>query len=201
MGGVIVHQAAIKLQAVSALNCTPCSFITRQLLPSPQIIPHADACTASWWPPLVILPSYQSSYSSPRLLHLVFLSHSVQCPLQTCSRLTVLDVVDTKGFALGSHLMYLKIYKECRQLCSLSYDERHKKHVEELCRNCGSSRILAGDDVISKDSRFYVTLQQAVSCSHDLVSSCTHYYYYHHHHHHLLYAGYLYLYSWDKLCP
>ena len=30
------------------------------------------------------------------------------------------------------------------------------------------------------------------------------YYYYchhHHHHHHLLYAGYLYLYSWDKLCP
>jgi len=31
-----------------------------------------------------------------------------------------------------------------------------------------------------------------------------HYYYYryyHHHHHHLLYAGYLYLYSSDKLCP
>ena len=27
------------------------------------------------------------------------------------------------------------------------------------------------------------------------------YYYYHHHHHHLLYAGYLYLYSRDKLCP
>ena len=30
------------------------------------------------------------------------------------------------------------------------------------------------------------------------------YYYYHHHHHHhhrLLYAGYLYLHSWDKLCP
>ena len=27
------------------------------------------------------------------------------------------------------------------------------------------------------------------------------YYYYHHHHHHLLYAGYLYSYSWDKLCP
>ena len=31
------------------------------------------------------------------------------------------------------------------------------------------------------------------------------YYYYHHHHHyhhhHLLYAGYVYLYSWDKLCP
>ena len=27
------------------------------------------------------------------------------------------------------------------------------------------------------------------------------YYYYYHHHHHLLYAGYLYLYSWDKLCP
>jgi hypothetical protein len=23
----------------------------------------------------------------------------------------------------------------------------------------------------------------------------------HHHHHHLLYAGYLYLYSWDKLSP
>ena len=32
-----------------------------------------------------------------------------------------------------------------------------------------------------------------------------HYYYYHHHHHHhhhhLLYAGYLYLYSWEKICP
>jgi len=35
-----------------------------------------------------------------------------------------------------------------------------------------------------------------------------HYYYYHHnlyqhhhHHHHVLYAGYIYLYSWDKLCP
>ena len=28
---------------------------------------------------------------------------------------------------------------------------------------------------------------------------CDYYYYYHHHH--LLYAGYLYLYSWDKLCP
>ena len=27
------------------------------------------------------------------------------------------------------------------------------------------------------------------------------YYGYHHHHHQLLYAGYLYLYSWDKLCP
>ena len=27
------------------------------------------------------------------------------------------------------------------------------------------------------------------------------YYYHHHHHHHLLYAGYLYWYSWDKLCP
>ena len=27
------------------------------------------------------------------------------------------------------------------------------------------------------------------------------YYYYYHHHHHLLYAGYLHLYSWDKLCP
>ena len=26
-------------------------------------------------------------------------------------------------------------------------------------------------------------------------------YYYYHHHHHLLYAGYLHLYSWDKLCP
>ena len=26
------------------------------------------------------------------------------------------------------------------------------------------------------------------------------YYYYYHHHHHLLYAGYLYLYSCDKLC-
>jgi len=26
-------------------------------------------------------------------------------------------------------------------------------------------------------------------------------YYYCYHHHHLLYAGYLYLYSWDKLCP
>ena len=25
--------------------------------------------------------------------------------------------------------------------------------------------------------------------------------YYYHHHHHLLYAGYLYLYSRDKLCP
>jgi len=31
----------------------------------------------------------------------------------------------------------------------------------------------------------------------------THYYHNrrHHHHHHLLYAGYLYLYSCDKLCP
>ena len=27
------------------------------------------------------------------------------------------------------------------------------------------------------------------------------YYYYYYHHHHLLYAGYLYLYSRDKLCP
>jgi len=27
------------------------------------------------------------------------------------------------------------------------------------------------------------------------------YYYYYHHHYHLLYTGYLYLYSWDKLCP
>ena len=27
------------------------------------------------------------------------------------------------------------------------------------------------------------------------------YYYYYHHHHHLLYARYLYLYSWHKLCP
>ena len=27
------------------------------------------------------------------------------------------------------------------------------------------------------------------------------YYYYYYHHHHLLYAGYLYLYSWHKLCP
>jgi len=27
------------------------------------------------------------------------------------------------------------------------------------------------------------------------------YYYHHHHHHHLLYAGYFYLYSWEKLCP
>jgi hypothetical protein len=27
------------------------------------------------------------------------------------------------------------------------------------------------------------------------------YYYYHHHHHPLLYAGYLYLYSRDNLCP
>ena len=27
------------------------------------------------------------------------------------------------------------------------------------------------------------------------------YYRYRHHHHHLLYAGYLYLYSGDKLCP
>jgi len=26
-------------------------------------------------------------------------------------------------------------------------------------------------------------------------------YYYYHHHHHLLYAGYLHLYPWDKLCP
>ena len=26
-------------------------------------------------------------------------------------------------------------------------------------------------------------------------------YYYYHHHHHLLYAGYLYIYSWDKPCP
>ena len=26
-------------------------------------------------------------------------------------------------------------------------------------------------------------------------------YYYYYHHHHLLYAGYLYSYSWDKLCP
>ena len=25
--------------------------------------------------------------------------------------------------------------------------------------------------------------------------------YYYYHHHHLFYAGYLYLYSWDKLCP
>ena len=34
---------------------------------------------------------------------------------------------------------------------------------------------------------------------------CDYYYYYYHHHHyhhrHLLYAGYLYLCSWDKLCP
>ena len=28
-----------------------------------------------------------------------------------------------------------------------------------------------------------------------------HHYHIHHHHHHLLYARYLYLYSWDKLCP
>ena len=28
-----------------------------------------------------------------------------------------------------------------------------------------------------------------------------HYHHHHHHHHHLLYAGYLYSYSWDKLCP
>ena len=28
-----------------------------------------------------------------------------------------------------------------------------------------------------------------------------HHQYHHHHHHHLLYAGYLYLYSWYKLCP
>ena len=27
------------------------------------------------------------------------------------------------------------------------------------------------------------------------------YYYYYYYHHHLLYAGYLYSYSWDKLCP
>ena len=32
-------------------------------------------------------------------------------------------------------------------------------------------------------------------------SNYDYYYYHHHHHHHLLYAGYLYLYSWDKLCP
>jgi hypothetical protein len=25
--------------------------------------------------------------------------------------------------------------------------------------------------------------------------------YYYYYHHHLLYAGYLYSYSWDKLCP
>ena len=30
---------------------------------------------------------------------------------------------------------------------------------------------------------------------------CYYYYYYYHHHHHLLYAGYLYSYSWGKLCP
>ena len=30
--------------------------------------------------------------------------------------------------------------------------------------------------------------------------TCSHYYYYYHHHN-LLYAGYLYSYSWDKLCP
>ena len=37
------------------------------------------------------------------------------------------------------------------------------------------------------------------------VHKLYYYYYYHHHHHyyhhHLLYAGYLYLYSWYKLCP
>ena len=27
------------------------------------------------------------------------------------------------------------------------------------------------------------------------------YHHHHHHHHHLLYAGYFYLYSRDKLCP
>ena len=39
--------------------------------------------------------------------------------------------------------------------------------------------------------------------SEDIRITYYYYYYYHHHHHHhnLLYAGYLYLYSWDKLCP
>jgi len=32
-------------------------------------------------------------------------------------------------------------------------------------------------------------------------SSSSSYYYYYYHHHHLLYAGYLYVYSWEKLCP
>ena len=73
--------------------------------------------------------------------------------------------------------MYLTIYKDCRQIWFLSYDERHKKHVAQLFPNC-RSRIPAGGEVISNDSRIYVTLKQAVSCSHDLVSCSTYYYYY-----------------------
>jgi uncharacterized membrane protein len=34
-----------------------------------------------------------------------------------------------------------------------------------------------------------------------LLTYYYYYYYYHYHHHHLLYAGYLYIYSWNKQYP
>ena len=54
---------------------------------------------------------------------------------------------------------------------------------------------------------FYISTFRSVCAVPNMAvfcSSLTYYYYYyyhHHHHHHLLYAGYLYLYSSDKLCP
>ena len=57
---------------------------------------------------------------------------------------------------------------------------------------------------------FYISTFRSMCAVPNMAAFCSslnyyyyyyYYYYHHHHHHHFLYAGYLYLYSWDKLCP
>jgi len=64
------------------------------------------------------------------------------------------------------------------------------------CLDC----IQPNDRVTAKDGLERISHCTVVTCFQD-NSAFAYYYYYYYHHHHLLYAGYLYLYSWDKLCP
>ena len=55
-------------------------------------------------------------------------------------------------------------------------------------------------------SKFFLKLLVTISVAPIITGTIVHFrfhisYHYHHHHHHHLYAGYLFLYSWAKLCP
>jgi len=155
----------------------------------------------------------------------------VVCDLETSwlKSHTQLVVTELNRRRITGCISYMPLIVTVRHDCWMSSDRlqcsgRLKKDLVELMFSQGS---VAGKLQLTKVRRVYTATvgeqnfifsDQDVSGKHFgflcfpynervlvLLSWYYYYYYYyyhhHHHHHHLLYAGYLYTYSWDKPCP
>ena len=74
----------------------------------------------------------------------------------------------------------------------INYKQYSLHSTDFVTCNCTSYRLFRLNQILQRNWINTYVVKKAVNTS---------MYYYYYYHHHLVYAGYFYLYIWDKLCP